>query len=207
MPAKTKKTLKSKTKSNSFNFKTLSAVLGIFCAGLIVAVIFLAENQKTPEERKRLVAFEPLASAYIDHLSMYSEDGKAGKAARATDIGVTDDNDLYIDFTITETENHVPVSTRPGRLHFQCDDHSGLVITGGLNENGAPKEAGCAFAYWYGDAEETSPEFREKYRHYIEEIERITEAANSAETEEEINALHEEMEALNEEYKDFFKGE
>lgn len=179
--AKTKSNSKKSTGKScscSCNCKIISLILGIVVVGLLATIIFLAKNQKTYEEEKRLQAFETLANSYIDELSMYSEENREGKTATLTGIGITDDNDLYFDFTITKYDNHVPVSTQDGRLHFQCDDRSGKMI-------GVDAPDGCAKAYSYGEEVATSAELQETYRQYLEDAESAINLCNETQTEDE----------------------
>lgn len=191
-------------KSCSCNCKILSLILGVIVIGLLIAVAFLVKNQKTYEEEKRLQAFETLANYYIDELSMYSEESREGKIATLTGIGVTDDNDLYFDFIITNYKDHVPVSTQDGRLHFQCDNRSGKVV-------GTNNPEGCALAYWYGEETETPLEFQETYRKYIEDSESAVNLCNESAVEDESGNIsysaecEAKREEINKKYADFLK--
>ena len=142
------------------------------------------------QEEQELQAFRGLASSYIS--TLFEKEGE--QTGNLTDIGVTEDGDLYADFVITKYEDHVPQSTQKARLHFQCDGKTDRV-------------SGCAHAFWYGEEEATSEEYREKYSFYIKETERLVDAYNSSDSEEERTSIREEQEALAKEYEDFFSQE
>ena len=178
---------KSTKKNTNCDYKALSIALGIATVGLAVAVGWLTSTRISYQESQELQAFEGLASAYI--YNSFAIDGE--QTATIDDIGVTDDKDLYVDFIITKYEDHVPQANRKSRLHFQCDQKT-------------DKSSGCAHAYWYGDWEETTEEYRAMYRAYIDKTEALTEAYNAAETDEEREEILAQEQALYDEYKDFF---
>ncbi|MBR3256745.1 hypothetical protein IKG02_00425 [Candidatus Saccharibacteria bacterium] len=210
MPKSSKSSKKSKTPSSkaskptrTSNYKSacncpsylcLSIFLGLLLVLSLLFNICLSKDRKTYEEQKRLIAFEPLASSYIYNL--YEND--PSKVATATGVGITEDDDLYIDFYVTEYDNHVPLSTKKARLHFQCDDHSGKVF-------GTDSPDGCAFAYWYDEPKALPEEYQEKSRAFYEKAEEYTSRVNSAETEEEKQAIREEMGAWYEGQRPFLE--
>jgi len=178
-------------KSKSFNYKYLSIILGVLFVGFLISFrVYLENTALSYEEEQELQAFRGLASSYIS--TLFEKEGE--QTGDLTDIGVTDDGDLYADFLITKIKDHVPQSTQKARLHFQCDGKTDRV-------------SGCAHAFWYGEEEETSEEYREKYAFYVQELERLTAAYNSSDSEEERASILEEEEALAEEYKNFFNNQ
>ena len=183
---KTSKNPRKSSKNNNFNYKILSLILAILLVVVSAFAIYFYKNQRTYEEEKRLAAFESLANSYIYDLAMFED--KENKSATITGYGITEDDDYYIDFIIFYYKDQVPEATQKARLHFQCK-----------NSNG------CAQAYWYDEKIELPAESKEKYTHYLSEIERFTESINSAETEEEKQSIQSEMKSLNKEYESFFE--
>lgn len=134
-----KKQTKTKTKqpAETFDWRALTVTLGLVVAVLALMVVRLSGQQINYQESQKLQAFEGVVSELI-----YNEFAIEGEQAASVDgFGVTDDKDLYADFTITKYEDHVPMLRRKARLHFQCDQKT-------------DQKDGCAHAYWYGDWEE-----------------------------------------------------
>ena len=113
---------------------------GLIITALLFGFFYYMGQAKTHQEEKELEAFETLARTYI--YDAYSEEGET--AAHLDKIGVTADDDLYLEFTVTKYEDHVPTTRRKQRVHFQCDE---------LEQENA-KADGCAMAGWAGDWEE-----------------------------------------------------
>ena len=176
---------KSTKKIETFNYKALSMALGVATVGLTIATGWLASTRVSYQESQELQAFKGLADSYI-YEQFYRENEQT---ANMTGIGVTDDKDLYVDFTVTKFEDHVPQANRKGRMHFQCNQKT-------------DRKSGCAHAFWYGEWEDTSEEYRTAYREYIDAIESSVEAYNAAETDEERAEIEEQRKALYEKYKD-----
>ena len=208
-PSKSPKQLKSSSrrKSPSANSPEKSSsfstvVLGLLLCISLLANICLFKKLPTHEEEKRLEAFETIADNLIEEQVMYSEDARASRTARLTDIGLSDDDDLYLDFTMTNFENHIPVSTQDGRLHFQCNKENNYVII---------DNPGCALAYWYDEIKETPEDFRETYQSYLNDLEASVALCNETMKEDESGNVEyspeceEKRNELNEKYTDFFE--
>ncbi len=151
----TKKSTKSKTKSNTSKTTKSAAVdpnycgkcfvaLALIITALLFGLFYYMGQAKTHEESKRLEAFETLARAYI--YDNYSKEGV--EVADLDNIGITEDDDLYLEFTVTKYEEHVPTLHRKQRIHFQCDD----------NDQPNAIKIGCGLATWIGEWEEVSKE-------------------------------------------------
>lgn len=186
--SKTTKTQKVDHATHS-SFGRLITALGLVIVMLLFGVFYLLGQKPTYAERQKLAAFDELAKSYL--YDTFSIEGERG--ATVTGSGMTDDNDLYYDFIITNYENHIPMSYQKARLHFQCHEQDSLKL----------KDTGCSYAYWYDDEHETSAEYREKARIFNETTDNYIEAASAAETEEQETAIHEEYKKFYESYKDF----
>lgn len=162
---------------------------GLIITALLFGFFYLLGQKPTYAEKQKLAAFDELAESYL--YDTFSIEGERG--ATVTGSGMTDDNDLYYDFIITNYENRIPMSYQKARLHFQCHEKDSLKL----------KDTGCSYAYWYGDEHETSAEYREKARIFNETTDNYIEAASAAETEEQETAIHEEYKKFYESYKDF----
>ena len=172
------KTTKPKAASVDFNqIGKCFVAVGIVFAALLFALFYYMGQAKTHGEAKRLEAFSTLANAYVDNISGFNETSGTYETAVLTDIGVTDDDDLYLEYEITRTDaEHVPIARSNRRAHFQCKDH----------------EKNCAIAGWADEWEKVSLEEQNAWRRYITETERYVEASNNATTEEEREALKKE---------------
>lgn len=180
---------KSTKKIETFDYKALSMVLGVATVGLAIATGWLASTRISYQESQELQAFKGLAGSYI-YEQFYRENEQT---ANMTGIGVTDDKDLYVDFTVTKFEDHVPQANQKGRMHFQCSQKT-------------DRKSGCAHAFWYGEWEDTGEEYRTAYREYIDAIESLVEAYNAAETDEERATIRQEQQALYDKYKDVIES-
>ncbi len=149
----------TKTKAKKSSKKTLlnplSITLAITTLCLAIATGYLAFHFKTHEDEKRLQAFETIVAKQI-----YEGDflGDRDFTIEATGIGVTDDDDLYVDFKFIEYDDNGPLLVEKGRVHYQCDNRSGKVI-----ENWKLPE-GCSVAYWYGEPKYIDQETRSKLK-------------------------------------------
>ncbi|MBR0480422.1 hypothetical protein IJJ46_01175 [Candidatus Saccharibacteria bacterium] len=146
---------KSTKNKNDKKFGISLTILGFIVVILVSLCFGLLKHVTTYESRQKILAFEGLASAYID--KMFDIEGEQG--ASITGSGVTKDKDYYVDFVITKFENHIPIQERAGRLHFQCH-----------NADGSEKDHGCNHAFWYGDWKDTSEETREAYRKLLDNL-------------------------------------
>ena len=153
-------TTKSSTKTKKENAKYLGAcfiALGAIIGFLIIELYCFSALNKPQSylDRQKTLAFDDLVDSYI--YEMFSDPDKQ-QAAAVTGSGITEDDDLYVDFVITKYEDRfIPISRKNARLHFQCHDENG------------EKSNGCSFAYWYGEEVETSEEEREEVRKLVDE--------------------------------------
>lgn len=153
MKAKTKK--KNKNKRDCFKISTIC--LTIVSVVLLASTIFFALRQPTHVESKEIEAFQTLAARYIEQ--GFRVDGELAPSYDGLDI--SEDDDLYISFTLTKVENHVGIAKRNYRLYFQCKEE----------KEKHDKEPYCAIA---GDAdnwEDISEEEQTEMRRLIEDME------------------------------------
>ena len=183
-------TKKSKSKISLYKITTIT--LSVLIIILFVIIIYLAKNKISYEDSQKIQAFESITKSYIAETLFVENE----QTAKVTDFGMTDDKDLYADFVVTKYDNSVPIATRTARLHFQCANDS--------NSNDNISAHDCSEAYRYDDWEKTSEEYREKYRHYIDEMNHLVKEYNSAETDTERNSIKQQESDLYEQYKDFF---
>ena len=162
---------------------------GLIITALLFGLFYYMGQAKSYVDQQKLLAFDDLVDSYLySNFVVESEQG-----ATVTGKGMTKDNDLYYDFIITNYEDHIPVSYKKARLHFQCHEKDSLKL----------KDTGCAYTYWYDEKHETSAEYLEKARIFNEATDKYIEAVSAAETEEQETALHEEYKKFCESYKDF----
>lgn len=168
--------------------KLLSITLGFFLCISLALNFFLFFSIPSYQQTQELKAFKGIADSYL-YETFFSEENDIIQTAMPGDLGVTDDNDLYIDFTLIKSESttHSLLSFRKARLHFQCAQTS-------------VSDDSCARAFWYGDWEDTSEEFRAASRKFYIESEALTEAINSTEDETEIKRLRDEYDVLYQSY-------
>lgn len=118
----------------------LAIVLGIGFIGIIIGGCF-KKPAITDLEKRELEAFESIFQKEIDQ-EFYKE---RFQTASLTNIGLSEDDDLYGDFTIYYYgENHEITETQNGKIFLQCDHEYRKPVTGD-----DPKS--CAFAYSYED--------------------------------------------------------
>jgi len=173
----TKKTTSKALKTQGFDytrFGSLFVAIGIVIALLMFGLFYYMGQAKTHAEIKKLEAFESLATYFVEDRANES----AGETTELTDIGLTKDDDIYLDVLRTKYEGHVPTSTRTERIHLQC-----------RNRNTSET---CGYAVSYDDWEETTEEYRATYNEYLQLIDRYVEKANNASTEEEKEAIQKE---------------
>ena len=149
----TKKSTKSKIKPKTAK-ATYSPVNASYCGKCFVALALIITmilfglfyymgRSKTSLEAQEVQAFRSLAESYINE--KFSIDGV--QSATTTNVGVTKDKDLYVDFVITKYEDHVPTARQNARLHFQCNNNQTNITS-----------SNCAHAYSYDDWVEVSEE-------------------------------------------------
>lgn len=185
---KTIKTTKTASVDHNHLGKCFIA-LGLVLTALLFGFFYYLGQSKTYIEKQKLLAFDGLVETYLyDHNFIEGE-----QVAGVLGSGLTEDNDLYYDFVVTKVEDHIPISARKGRLHFQCHEQDSLKL----------KDTGCAYAYWYGDWADTSTEYRETARTIVNYLDDVTARVNAAATEEEKQAIRKEYDEFMEKYKDF----
>lgn len=190
----TKKSTKpTKSKHLEMEHRRIGKLVVIFGVLLIciLAVFFYVKGDlfNNYENQQKLQAFDGLLKEYI-----YNRFEEEGQTARVTGTGITKDKDLYADFIVTKYEDHVPMATRKGRLHFQCHD-----------ENSKPKENGCSQAYNFDEWTETSEKYRSDYREYLEIMEEYTEKGNATKSDEELEAIQKEYKEVTKKYLYLFE--
>lgn len=162
---------------------------GLIITALLFGLFYLMGQSKTYAEKQKLLAFDGLVETYL-----YDQNFVEGEqVATVLGSGLTDDDDLYYDFVITKLEDHVPISARKGRLHFQCHEQDSLNL----------KDYGCARAYWYDDWVDTSAEYRATARTLIDYLEDTAARTSAATTESEKQTIRKEYNEFMEKYKDF----
>jgi len=196
-PISKSSTLRKSPAANN-RFAILFAIVAFISLATVASISFIlgTHKSKTYMEQQELLAFRGLADQYA--YNQFFIEGQ--QAASVTGLGMTDDNDLYADILITKIDNRIPISRRKARLHFQCHEADSLKL-----------KDGCAYAWWYGDWEDTSAEYREAYQNYIDKITSYADEFNSLSEDDQLgeagNIIHQKLEALNEEYDDFWKAE
>lgn len=149
-----KKITKKQTKNGCTNaFKIAICALSVLVVLLGITVVCLVFKSASNEEKdKRNAVFENLAMSYITKLPIADElDGEYNANIAYKGTGLSEDGDVYIDFTVYYYEkggNYAPVKAQDGRLHFQGDYYN--------NVNNDPDEYRFAHAIWYGDEYEVS---------------------------------------------------
>ena len=108
-------------------FKSLTAFFATTTICLAGFAIFLFFNQKTPLESKKIQAFESFIVETISEAKKLIGDEK--RKTRATNIGIDDNNNLYIDAVTLEVDDEkIPSTITKSRLVFKCDKFDGRVI-------------------------------------------------------------------------------
>ena len=147
---KSKKQVKNNKNVSSDKEKKLKITISVLVALLVLVLGYCCFSMKglliSREERRRLEAFESLAFAYIDSNPMSSEENTS---VEITDIGLSEDDDLYLDFVIYYYDDNsyggfLATEYQNGRLHFQCNKEYSRPVT-------AKGSGHCAFAYSYGE--------------------------------------------------------
>lgn len=182
-----------KSKHTEMERKRVGKLIVIFGVLLIciLAVFFYVKGDLLTnyENKQKLQAFDSLLEQYI--YNRFEEDGQT---AKVTGTGITKDKDLYADFVIAKYEDHIPIATRKGRLHFQCHD-----------ENFKLKENGCSQAYDFGEWTDTSEKYRSDYREYLKIMEEYTEKGNATKSDEELEAIQKEYKKVTQKYLYLFE--
>ena len=117
----------------------LAIVLGVGFLGVILCGCFKPKISHL--EQRELEAFESILQKEIDQ-EFYKE---RFQTASLTNIGLSEDDDLYGDFTIYYYgENHEITETQNGKIFLQCDHEYRKPVTG-------DDQKSCGFAYSYED--------------------------------------------------------
>lgn len=189
-----------KTKKRNI-FKSTSIIFATITICLAILAVFLLQNQKSNEEKKRLQVFESLVANYMQD-SPFTQD-KEHTYTHPINIGISEDNDLYVEFQyLVNDEQNLPYYTSTGRIYFQCGDGDGKVI-------GSYNPGGCARAMSYDDKKYISEEVRENYRkmnirwdEYATRLNALNEKLEKGLLSEEN--YYEEVDSLYVEYMDLF---
>ena len=115
---------KTKAKSNSkaakhddFHwFYCMFVLLAALVGTLVFGGVRMAELKKhviSFEEQQRLAVFEDLARSYL-----HEADIAENATAELTGIGLSQDDEVYLDFTLRKYDS---TETKKGRMHFQWD--------------------------------------------------------------------------------------
>lgn len=131
---------KAKTKINAdatWTTKVIIALSLIIVAMLVGGLTYISHlRQQTVsfEEQKRLEVFEELARSYVDEAKFSDRDSVN---AVYTGTGLSEDNEVYLDFALIDLTDPGSPTTQDGRLHFQWDS----------------ERQAWAHAFSYGDVE------------------------------------------------------
>lgn len=163
---KTPKTSKPKdtaaTSRSTMIFKSLTAFFATTTICLAGFALFLFFNQKTPLESKKIQAFEPMILESIEEVSKLAEN--KNKEARAIDIGIDSNNNLYIDgVTLELDEIGIPLKFTRNRVIFKCDKFDGRVI-------GVNTKSNCKSDSVYGEPEYVETSVREHFQEVYQQI-------------------------------------
>ena len=141
-----KQTTHKQSETITFLSKIILALAIILGASLIAFAIYCAKKPSISHlEQRELEAFESLAYAYIDSDDL--TDGSQNTTQKITNIGLSDDDDLYFDFTIFYyDDNHNAVAKKDGKAFLQCDHEYRKPVTSDNNKH-------CGFAFSYGEKE------------------------------------------------------
>ena len=131
----TKEKVKSNKQDSSKKYKIIIGCLAVLlaCSLSFCGYLFCSGKVKSFEEEKRLEVFDELARSYVERYSEYQisveENDEVveyipeyGVHATMDGIGLSRDNELYIDFTVSYSKKEIPfeqVKTKQGREHFQ----------------------------------------------------------------------------------------
>ncbi len=122
-----KKESKPATNRKVMIFKSLTAFFATTTICLAGFAIFLYFNQKTPLENRKIQAFEPFVIEAITAANKLT--GEEKHETRAINIGIDDNNNLYIDAATLEVDDDkIPSTITRSRLVFKCDKFDGRVI-------------------------------------------------------------------------------
>ena len=129
----------TQTETITFLSKIILALAIVLGIGFVGVVIYCAQKPKISHlEQRELEAFETLFYSYVSEVPFLEDNSNA--TAEITNIGLSQDDDLYADIVIRYyNDNHGVVATKNGKMYLQCDHENRKVIT----ENAT----GCGMAY------------------------------------------------------------
>jgi|GEM_PF-2463052 hypothetical protein len=132
----------------NFLIKSIIVLVVIIGIGLIAIALGRSKNSTSLLDQRKLEAFESVFSkAITDEFS----DEEKHTTATVTGLGLSQDDDLYADFTIYYyNDNHEIAYTQNAKVYLQCEHENRTPITG------TDDKTGCAFAYTYGDKAEVT---------------------------------------------------
>lgn len=125
----------------NFLIKSIIILVVIIGIGLVAIALGRSKNSISQLDQRELEAFESVFSkAITDEFS----DEERRTTATVTGLGLSQDDDLYADFTIYYyNDNHEIAYTQNAKVYLQCEHENRKPITGTDNKTG------CAFAYTY----------------------------------------------------------
>jgi len=120
----------------------LAIVLGVGFLGVILCGCFKPKISHL--EQRELEAFETLFYSYVSEVPFLED--SANTTASITNIGLSEDDDLYADITINYyNDNHQIIAAQKGKMFFQCNHENKKVITESVS--------GCGMAYSWEEKE------------------------------------------------------
>ncbi len=120
----------------------LAIVLGIGFIGIIIGGCFKPKISHL--EQRELEAFETLFYSYVSEVPFLEDN--TNTTASITNIGLSEDDDLYADIVINYyNNNHQIIAAQKGKMFFQCDHENKKVITESVS--------GCGMAYSWEEKE------------------------------------------------------
>ncbi len=163
MPKTKKKTTKTPKNPSKVGLKTVfyKSMMVFFATTTICLAgiaIFLFLNRQSPLDEKKSQISETLLKDYFRGNPLVSDKDKQLTRTTPIGIGVSKDNDLYVEFAMLRNdEDDVPLYTRKGVMYFQCKGSDGKII-------GTDKPSSCARAVSYEEPVYIENTIREKIR-------------------------------------------
>lgn len=162
---KTKKANKpTKTKGNIKLYKTLTVVFAATTICLAGIAVFFFVNRKTDIEQRKIQVAETFIKRYFESDPLVSDEVKPYTITRTTAIGLSQDNDLYVEFQMMrEDSDYIPEYVEKGVMYFQCGDTDGKII-------GTDNPSACSIAVTYEDPKYISEELRNEIKELSDAI-------------------------------------
>ncbi len=163
MPKTKKKTTKTPKNPSKVGLKTVfyKSMMVFFATTTICLAgiaIFLFLNRQSPLDEKKSQISETLLKDYFRGNPLVSDKDKQLTRTTPIGIGVSKDNDLYVEFAMLRNdEDDVPLYTRKGVMYFQCKGADGKMI-------GTDKPSSCARAVSYEEPVYIENTIREKIK-------------------------------------------